>query len=140
VSIKFATERVSSFYLLGTTFYNLSFLFLLTILPPEDSLNIIGLVMTAILLTLANNVLLDIAGTLQGRKMVDLVPSENRNAVYSLIPSLVSILGIPLLPITGSIIKQWGLNVGIIIPFFAGLLGSLFILISFYFKPKKTII
>jgi len=138
VSIKIATEKVSTFYLLGTTFYNLSFIILLTVLPPEDSLHIAGLVITAILLTVANNVLLDIAGTLQGRTMVELVPSENRNSVYSLIPSLVSILGIPLLPITGSLIKHWGLNVGIIIPFFACLLGSLFIILSFYFRPKKT--
>ncbi len=71
--------------------------------------------------------------------MVDLVPSENRNAVYSLIPSLVSIIGIPLLPITGYLISKWGLNIGIIIPFLAGLFGSLFIIASFKFKQKETV-
>jgi len=139
VSIKIATEKVSTFYLLGIIFYNLSFITLLTLLPPEDSLNIAGLTITAIILTVANTGLLDIAGTLQGRTMVDLVPSENRNSVYSLIPSLVSILGIPLLPITGSLIKNWGLNVGIIVPFLVGLLGTLFMILSFYFRPKKTL-
>ena len=136
VTQKIATNRVSVFYLIGILFYYIPFIFLLTLLPPIDTLNITGLIITAFFLTIANNVILDVAGTLQGRTMIDLVPSENRNAVYPLIPSLFSLMGIPLLPITGFIIEHHGLNIGIAIPFITGLIGSLLLLFSFHFKQK----
>lgn len=136
ITQKISTERISILYIIGILFYNVPFLILLSLLPPTDVLNIVGLAFTAFILTIANNILLDAAGTLQGRAMIDLVPSENRNAVYSLIPSLFSLIGIPLLPITGSLIKNYGLNIGIIIPFSVGFIGSLFILLSFSFKEK----
>ncbi|MHA1966816.1 MAG: MFS transporter [Candidatus Hodarchaeales archaeon] len=138
VTQKIATHRVSVFYIIGILFYYIPFIFLLTLLPPIDTFNITGLIITAFLLTIANNVILDVAGTLQGRTMIDLVPSENRNAVYSLIPSLFSLMGIPLLPITGFLIENYGLNVGIIIPFTTGFLGSLLLLFSFHFKEINT--
>jgi len=136
ITQKISTERVSFLYIIGILFYNIPFIILLSLLPPLDVFNIVGLAFTAFILTIANNILLDVAGTLQGRAMIDLVPSENRNAVYSLIPSLFSLMGIPLLPITGSLIKNYGLNIGIIIPFSVGFIGSLFILLSFIFKEK----
>lgn len=136
VTQKIATNRVSVFYIIGILFYYIPFIFLLTLLPPIDTLNITGLIITAFFLTIANNVILDVAGTLEDRTMIDLVPSENRNAVYSLIPSLFSLMGIPLFPITGFLIEHYGLNVGIAIPFITGLIGSLLLLFSFHFKQK----
>jgi hypothetical protein len=137
ISQKFQSERVSIFYLTGTLFYYIPFIILLTLIPPEDNLNLIGLVISALILTFANNCLFDVGETLRLRAMIDLIPSENRNAVYSLIPSLVSIISIPLLPITGELIARFELNVGVIVPLIASLLGSIFLILSLRFGKKS---
>ncbi|MFX0124345.1 MAG: hypothetical protein ACFFAE_11955, partial [Candidatus Hodarchaeota archaeon] len=47
------------------------------------------------------------------RLLVDLVPSENRNAVYSLIPTITCFLGMFFLPIAGQMIDTSGLVAGV---------------------------
>ncbi len=137
ISQKFQSERVSFFYLIGTLFYYLPFIFLLTIIPPTNSLNLTGLVISALILTFTNNFLLDVGETLRLRTMIDLIPSENRNAVYSLIPSLVSIISIPLLPITGELIARFEINIGVIIPLVISFIGSIFMIISLKIGKKS---
>jgi hypothetical protein len=57
------------------------------------------------------------AEILRMRYMVDLVPNENRNSVYSLIPTITSFIAIPILPITGRFIDQYGLIAGVLIAY-----------------------
>ncbi|MFX1508319.1 MAG: hypothetical protein ACFFDC_19735, partial [Promethearchaeota archaeon] len=59
----------------------------------------------------------------------------NRNSVYSLIPTLVSVIAIPILPIAGILIEDYGMVAGVIVPLFISLVGTIFIFIS-HFSDK----
>jgi ATP/ADP translocase len=136
VSKRFSTDKYPIIVFLGLLIYFPPFIFLLTFIPLTNSFNLLGLVLTALILTVSVNTLIDIAGILQGRTLLDLVPSENRNSVYSLIPSLVSIFAIPILPIAGKLIEEYGIVAGVIVPLIISLLGSLFVFIS-HFSEKS---
>ncbi|MFX0172721.1 MAG: hypothetical protein ACFE9L_12460 [Candidatus Hodarchaeota archaeon] len=133
VSQKFSNSKLPLFDFLITFTYYLPFMILLAIIPPADELNLLGAGLTALLLTIGVNCIYDIAETLRGRTMVDLVPSDFRNSGYSLIPTLTSIIGIPILPITGSLIEQSGVNAGILVPLFLSFTGATCIYLSLYF-------
>ncbi len=137
VSQRFLNDKVPYFYFLGTLSYFPPFIILLTVIPSTNNYNLLGLVITAFILTISNNCLFDVAETLRGRTMLDLVPSENRNAVYSLIPTIISVLAIPLLPIAGRLIEDHGLNSGIMVSLVLSLTGSVFIFLSLHFMKKS---
>ncbi|MHA2202987.1 MAG: MFS transporter [Candidatus Hodarchaeales archaeon] len=131
-SKRFSNEKYAIFAFLGLLFYFPPFILLLTVIPITNSFNLLGLVLTALILTVSINCLLDIAGILQGRTMLDLIPSENRNSVYSLIPTLVSVIAIPILPIAGKLIEDHGMVAGVIVPLFISLIGASFVFFSRY--------
>lgn len=139
ISQKFSNERVSLFYFIGLLLYFPPFIGLLSIIPIKNNFNPLGLIFTGIILTFANTCLLDVAETLRGRTMLDLVPSENRNAVYSLIPTIISVFAIPLLPLTGKLIEDFDLIAGILVSLVLSLIGASFIFLSIYFKKEIVI-
>ncbi|MHA2248962.1 MAG: MFS transporter [Candidatus Kariarchaeaceae archaeon] len=61
---------------------------------------------------------------LQPRFLLDIIPDHNRNAVYSLIPTLILIISIPYMVIGGVLIEILGRRPVIIILAVHGLLGS----------------
>ncbi|OLS28404.1 MAG: hypothetical protein HeimC2_07500 [Candidatus Heimdallarchaeota archaeon LC_2] len=62
--------------------------------------------------------------------MLNLIPSENRNSVYSIRPTISNLFVIPLLPIVGSIIDISGLIYGVLISMAICLIGSILIFAS----------
>ncbi|MFX0152139.1 MAG: hypothetical protein ACFFAJ_15235, partial [Candidatus Hodarchaeota archaeon] len=67
----------------------------------------------------------------------DLVPSVNRNAVYSLIPTITSLLGVLLLPIAGQIIDRFELVGGVVVVLSVYFIGFLSITIGFKFMNQN---
>ncbi|MHA2055205.1 MAG: hypothetical protein ACW99F_16620, partial [Candidatus Hodarchaeales archaeon] len=69
-----------------------------------------------------------------------LVPSENRNAIYSLMPSIISSIGIPILPVAGAAVESWGLPIGIAMAGFVCIIGFIMLSYSLHlkFNPKTT--
>jgi hypothetical protein len=132
VSKRFSNEKYPIIQFLGLILYFPPFILLLTVIPTTNSFNLLGLVLTALILTVSINCLLDIAGILQGRTLLDLIPSENRNSVYSLIPTLVSVIAIPILPIAGILIEDYGMVAGVIVPLFISLVGAFFVFVSHF--------
>ena len=65
-----------------------------------------------------------LADVLKPRFYLDVIPDQNRNAVYSLIPTLILIVSIPAVPIGGYLIETLGLNTVILILALNGLIGS----------------
>lgn len=139
VSKRFSSDKLPHFYFLGILSYFPPFIVLFAIIPIKNSFNLLGLIITAIILTVSNNCLFDVADVLRGRTMLDLVPSENRNAVYSLIPTIVSVFAIPLLPVAGKLIEDSGLRAGIMVSLVLSCIGAFFIFLSLYFKKKIVI-
>ncbi len=110
---KVKNERLSLVIFLQILFFFPSFILLTYFVPPMNEFNPVGIIGTFLLLAILVGLLFDMSRTLSQRILLDLVPSENRNAVYSLTPSIVSFIGIPVLPIAGAAVESWGLPLGI---------------------------
>ncbi len=65
-----------------------------------------------------------LADVLRPRFYLDVIPDENRNAVYSLIPTLIMIVSIFAVPIGGVLIETFGQETTLLILAFNGLFGS----------------
>ncbi|MHA2276110.1 MAG: MFS transporter, partial [Candidatus Kariarchaeaceae archaeon] len=90
-------------------------------IPHDNTLSWLGVTLVFLLMGISVSLTMPFINALMQRVMVDLVPSENRNAVYSLVPTIQSAIAIPLLPLIGGLIETSGLITG-----FASLLIVLF--------------
>ncbi|MFX1518097.1 MAG: MFS transporter [Promethearchaeota archaeon] len=113
-------------------FFPLLFL-LLTLLPINNKFDIVGILSVFLIQVSLTSTLFWMAETLRQRVMIDMIPSEHRNAVYSLIPTLVSLFGIPVIMIAGVFTDSFGLPGGITIAFFISMIGIFLIFLSFKF-------
>jgi MFS family permease len=112
-----------------------SFVVLTFFNPPTNEFNPAGIIGVFILLGVSVALIFDVSFTLSQRILIDLVPSENRNSIYSLMPSIVSFMGIFVLPVAGAAVESYGLSIGITI---AGII-SLISLFPIYYglRSKK---
>ncbi|MFX1508041.1 MAG: hypothetical protein ACFFDC_18305, partial [Promethearchaeota archaeon] len=85
---------------------------LLILVPLENRVNLIGCVATIVIINISVSTIFRTAEILRMRLLVDFVPSDYRNSIYSLIPTITALFGIPLLPIAGQIIDSFGLIAG----------------------------
>ncbi|MFX0087613.1 MAG: hypothetical protein ACFFAU_18330, partial [Candidatus Hodarchaeota archaeon] len=136
ISAKVANNKVALFYFLHVLTFFAPIIILLVLVPAADSLNLLGLIITAIILIFSIDTVGDIAEVLRRRTMVDLVPSSSRNAVYSLIPTFVALFGVPLLPIAGELIEIYGLQAGVTLALIISLFGSIFVYVSLFFRKN----
>ncbi|MFX0181574.1 MAG: MFS transporter [Candidatus Hodarchaeota archaeon] len=136
VSKRFSSDSLPYFLFFQTILFFPSFIALTYLNPPINEFNWLGVICTFILLSVLVGTLFTIGTTLQQRIILDLVPSENRNAVYSLMPTIFAIFGIPVLPFAGTIVENFGLAGGIMTAGIVSLLGSL--LISLGLHLRKT--
>ncbi|MFX0171746.1 MAG: MFS transporter [Candidatus Hodarchaeota archaeon] len=138
-----ASKRISNdkfpyMIILQLLLFFLGYVILTTLVPPTNELNIVGLIFTLILQNSLISFLFRLANILRQRIMVDLVPSEYRNAIYSLIPTIISLIGIPVLPIVGRVIEDLGITAGIAIAGGVSLFGAISLFISIYLMKRKT--
>ncbi|MFW9849361.1 MAG: MFS transporter [Candidatus Thorarchaeota archaeon] len=81
-----------------------------------------------------------LADVLMPRFYLDVIPNENRNAVYSLIPTLTMIVSIFAVPIGGILIETLSLETTIIVLAANGLVGSIITASAIYrHKPVREI-
>ena len=113
-------------YLFVFSFYP-GFMVITSLIPVENELNILGCTLSIILLAGVIPTIFDLGVILRQRLMLDLVPSKNRNAVYSLTPTIISLFGIFLLPVSSYLIEQINLTAGIFTAFLVALVGAFFI-------------
>ncbi|MCE7736933.1 MAG: MFS transporter [Candidatus Heimdallarchaeota archaeon] len=86
---------------------------LLYFVPIQNSFNLFGSVLVFVLMLTSVSFLMPFIQTIVQRLFVDFVPSENRNGVYSLMPTISGLFTVPLLPIVGSIVQTSGLISGL---------------------------
>ncbi|MHA2305130.1 MAG: hypothetical protein ACXACU_07025, partial [Candidatus Hodarchaeales archaeon] len=108
-----------------------SLVILLTAIPMLNSFNLIGFLSVLLIQLVLTSSLYYIGETLRQRVMIELIPSEHRNAIYSLIPTIVALIGFPLIPITGRMIDLFNLNAGIVVALTVNFIGALCIFYSF---------
>lgn len=96
---------------------------LLTVHPAPSSFSLISLIFVVLTFTIAFAPRY-LADVLRPRFYLDVIPDENRNAVYSLIPTLTMIVSIFAVPIGGVLIETLGTETSILILALNGLFGS----------------
>jgi MFS family permease len=120
----------------------LFFLGIFTILfvnPAPASFNLISFVFVILSFTMAFGPRY-VADVLRPRFYLDVIPDENRNAVYSLIPTLIMIVSIFAVPIGGVLIEILGQETAILILALNGLFGSSITAFAIYrHKVEKEI-
>ncbi|MFW9973894.1 MAG: MFS transporter [Candidatus Thorarchaeota archaeon] len=105
--------------------------------PPTFALMSFVLVILTFTLAFGPRYLADV---LRPRFYLDVIPDENRNAVYSLIPTLVMIVSIFAVPIGGVLIEIWGQETTLLVLAFNGLVGSSITAFAIYkHKVEKEI-
>ena len=109
----------------------IAFILLILLVPIENTFNLLGIISTILLLTLLNSFLYRLSYTIYSRFQVNFIPDENRNAIYSLIPTLTTALSIPLFIVMGIVIDSSDIIAGIIIIMVIGLISaSCFIILT----------
>lgn len=134
VSKRFSNNKLPTILFFQIILFFPSFIALTLFVVPTDEFNLIGILLTFILLWTLVGTFFELGITLNQRIMVDLVPSKNRNSVYSLMPTIFSLIGIFVLPIAGSLVEEFGLAAGILCAGVTCIIGSALISISIHMK------
>ena len=77
------------------------------------------------------------SNVLSNRVMIDLIPPEYRNGIYSLTPTLVAFFGIFIIPIAGFVIEQTGLVGGLWIIVIFSVVASFSYFVAFRSMPEN---
>ncbi|MHA2073689.1 MAG: MFS transporter, partial [Candidatus Hodarchaeales archaeon] len=101
LSQRLTKEKASILTFLFVILFYPTFILLTFLLPINNEFNLIGCLVSVIILSGLIPTLFDLGQILRQRIMIDMIPSETRNAVYSLIPTIISVLGIFIVPIAG---------------------------------------
>ncbi|MHA2203501.1 MAG: MFS transporter [Candidatus Hodarchaeales archaeon] len=135
---RISNERLPTFLFLSTISFFPPFILLTLLMPPTNEFNLLGIAITFFFLWTVVGTVFNIAQTLIQRIMIDFVPSENRNSIYSLMPTIFSLIGIPVVPLAGIIIEKFGLAAGIFSASIVCVIGSILISLGvhFIYKPK----
>ena len=125
--------------LFSVIFFGLYFL-LVSYFPLLNSLNPTAIILT-IFFYIPFFTLLQLVNILKQRIMIDIIPPENRNSIYSLPPTLSTMLSIPVVLGAGIIINSYGFNFGIFYAgFFSVIAGILLIIFYKVSKPVNSVI
>lgn len=109
---KVENEHLSAFMLIQGLLLFLGGMTILYFIPLDNSFNLMGAILVFVLMGISVSMPMPFINAIAQRLMVDFVPSENRNAVYSLIPTIRSAVAIPILPIIGGLIETSSLMIG----------------------------
>lgn len=139
LSRKVANERLPLIRLLEGLIFFPSYFVLTTLVPPTNTFNPLGMTVVVFLMVLIVPAFADLSNLIAGRVGMEIVPSEIRNSIYSLLPSIIAILGIPVLIIAGFMIEAVGLPGGILMALATHLTGSFLIFVSFRVVRNKSV-
>jgi len=140
ISKKFSTEHYPKFLLIFMLLFFPAILGLLLFVPVQNTFNLVGFILIILIMNCCTGLIYRTGEVLRMRLLIDLVPSENRNAVYSLIPTITSSLGMLLLPIAGQMIDTFGLDAGVTVVLSVYFIGFLSITIGFKFMNQSKIV
>lgn len=76
---------------------------------------------------------------LQQRIFLDIIPDQNRNSVYSLIPTPILLASAPSVVLGGILLAEVGVPVTLLFLNLLGILGPIFFWIALYFLPKGAL-
>ncbi|MFX0126473.1 MAG: MFS transporter, partial [Candidatus Hodarchaeota archaeon] len=92
ISKKFSIEHYPKFLLIFMLLFFPAIIGLLIYIPVQNTFNLVGFILIILIMNCCTGFIYRTGEVLRMRLLVDLVPSENRNAVYSLIPTITCFL------------------------------------------------
>ncbi|MFX0114433.1 MAG: MFS transporter [Candidatus Hodarchaeota archaeon] len=121
-------------FMVGFVFFCLVFGFYEVIPPPNEF--VLNSYLAVIILFQWVGIWLPLQTILQGRLMLELVPDKYRNAVYSLLPSLILLISVPLITVGGFVISNHGFSAGILFIVGLDLVAAMFLGLGLYWLAK----
>ncbi|MHA2297658.1 MAG: MFS transporter [Candidatus Hodarchaeales archaeon] len=112
--------------------------FPITGFPNSGSLEPTAIILTFFVLV-GITILIKVTRILEQRIYLDLVPDQNRNAVYSLIPTLVLLVSVPTVIISGQLLEDYGLTSTLVFLLLLGLVSTVFFFLARVFLPRGTL-
>jgi MFS family permease len=112
-----------SFLILDVLFFS-TILIMVTFYQPTSEFNLLLVILLIIAFTIgfAGRYFVDV---LLPRYFIDKIPNSNRNAIYSLIPTMIMIFSVPYLMFGGFFLQQYGVQTILIILTVNGFIGAL---------------
>ena len=136
---KLNNKYLGRLYLVFLSSLFIGVIILINILPGNDSFNLIGIILVYLLMITTVSFMGSLAMTLAQRALIMNVPSDKRNAIYSLIPTIGLIIQVPFLIVVGNSIEIGGLTIGIVIILILSFIGSMFLFVYHYYDNKVSI-
>ena len=137
VAVKLDIKRIPWLRFLDTAIFFWGIAVLTAWFPIDN--NIFTPVAILLLLILYSSVFFihNIAMILQQRFFLDLIPDRNRNSIYSLIPTLLLLVGAPVALIGGLLINNSGMSTTSLIIGSVGAISVIFFYLSLRVMPSK---
>ncbi|MDH5404148.1 MAG: MFS transporter [Candidatus Heimdallarchaeota archaeon] len=109
-----------------------------TLYPATGYFTLTGFILIFLLMTISISIFMPFISTIIQRMLIDLVPSEYRNSIYSLMPTIQGAFALALLPFSGFVAETYGLSSVIIICGVILAVSTLFIHVSIITKQKTN--
>ncbi|OLS18625.1 MAG: hypothetical protein HeimC3_49030 [Candidatus Heimdallarchaeota archaeon LC_3] len=117
-------------FLLQPLFFFGLFTIITFVIPMTNTLNFDGLLAVWLVFTLIT-ALFQIGQIMFQRLLIEFIPNEIRNSIYSLVPTIVSIVSFPFLVVAGYLIENVHFSAGILFNGSIGIISALCILIVY---------
>ncbi|MHA2366388.1 MAG: hypothetical protein ACXAC7_20695 [Candidatus Hodarchaeales archaeon] len=134
-------EKIYRFLFIATFNINITYFLILlgfyTFLPPEYAFNLfkyVGFILIMMFIPLWGG----LQNILDSRLMVEIVPSQYRNAVYSLLPTLIIVFGLPFL-ISGGLILGTDFKSGFILVLGVNSVGMMLYGLGIYWLSRTKV-
>ncbi|MHA2029480.1 MAG: MFS transporter [Candidatus Kariarchaeaceae archaeon] len=137
LSKKVSNDKMAILFFIQIVGLFVGVIILLDIVPLNQTFNLTGVILLILLMTAVTPIFGAIAYTLRQRTLLETTPSEYRNSIYSLIPTIATVFQIPLMIYVGRIIENESLTAGLWIITFLSFAGIGLLFISQFFSETK---
>lgn len=109
-----STRRMPILFVLQAILFFGGFAAITAIVPLTDEFTLIGVILVIVWFNIIS-ILGNLGQILLQRLLIEVVPDQIRNSVYSLVPTLVSVVSIPFLALVGYVIEEVSFSLGIVV-------------------------
>ncbi len=138
LAAKLDTNWIPWLHLLHTYVFFVFFITLTVVFPFTDEFELIPILLTTIFFSFSG-IFIYTTNILEQRILLDLIPDENRNSIYSLIPTLIRIGSAPTIFIAGIMITEIGLPSTLIFLFILSSLGVILYFFALIILPMNAL-
>jgi MFS family permease len=123
--------------MIQSLFFFGGFYLLIIFVPPRNTFNPTGVVGSIFVFIFSITILNNVIGVLYQQLMLEIVPSDIRNSIYSFQSSLKSLLAIIMIPITTYVFNLFGLFTAFTLIFLVAIIGVIFIFVGSFSRISR---